>query len=82
MLSFILVIRMVMIIFFELDFASGFHKYIILRVFSRKLLSGTSTYLEDVLYPPEVPDGDYNGWGHPSLNLKLVDADAYELRGC
>ena len=33
-------------------------------VFSVKLLSGTSTYLEDVFHPPEVPDDDLDGWGH------------------
>ena len=59
-----MVFIMVGVIFIELDFASGFQKYIILRVFSGKLLSGTSTYLEDVLHPPEVPDGDLDGWGH------------------
>ena len=59
-----MVLMIVGIIFDELDFARGFQKYIILRVFSGKLLSGTSTYLEDVLHPPEVPDGDLDGWGH------------------
>ena len=59
-----MVIMMVGIIFIELDFALGFQKYILLRVFCGKLLSGTSTYLEDVLHPPEVPDGDHDGWGH------------------
>ena len=48
----------------KLDFAQGFQKYIILLVFSEKLLSRTSPYLEDVIHLPEVPDGDQDGWGH------------------
>ena len=48
----------------KLDFAQGFQKYIILRVFSGKILSGASTYLEDVFHPPEVPDDDLDVWGH------------------
>ena len=59
-----MVIMMFGVIFIELDFAIGFQKYIILRVFSGKLLSGTSTHLEDVLLPPEVPDNDLDGWGY------------------
>ena len=59
-----MVIMMVGVIFLELDFARGFQKYIILRLLSGKLLSGTSSYLEDIIHPPEVPDGDYDGWGH------------------
>ena len=56
-------IMMVRVIFIELDFARGFQKYTILRVSSEKCLSGTSTYLEDVLHHPEVPDGDLDHWG-------------------
>jgi len=44
-----------------------------LRVFSGKL-SGTSTYLKDVLHPPEVSDGNNDGWGH-ECDVD-VDADA------
>ena len=36
----------------------------LIRVFRGKLLLGTSTYLEDVLHPAEVPDGDHDGWDH------------------
>ena len=35
--------------------------YVILGVLSEKLLSGNSLYLEDVLDPPEDPDGDHDG---------------------
>ena len=59
-----MVIMMVGVILIELDFALGFQKYIILGVVSEKYLSGTSLYLDDVLHPPEVPDGDHDGWGH------------------
>ena len=31
---------------------------------NEQLLSGTSQYLKDVIHPPEVPDGDQDGWGH------------------
>ena len=34
---------------------------------AEKLLSGTSTYLEDVLHPPKVPDDDPDGWDHIDL---------------
>ena len=63
-----MVIMMAGIIFTEpdvdVDFARGFQKYIILGVLSEKLLSGTSPYLEDILHPPEVPNGDHDGWSH------------------
>ncbi len=40
-------------------------------------MSGTSTYLEDVLHPPEVPDYDLNGWGHLEFDVDVdVDPDA------
>ena len=55
---------MIGVIFIELEFASAFQKYIILGMLKEKLLSGTSPYLGDVLHPPEVPDGDQDGWGH------------------
>ena len=64
LLLLLMVIMMFGVIFIELDFAWGFQKYIILRVFSGKWLSGTSTYLEDVLHYPEVPNNDLDGWGH------------------
>ena len=55
---------MVWVIFFQLDFALGFPKYIIFGVLSEKLSSGTSLYLEYFIHPPDVPDGDQDGWGH------------------
>ena len=58
-----MVIMMVRVIFIKLDFACGFQKYIILGMLSEKYLSGISLYLEDVLHPPEVPEGDHDGWG-------------------
>ena len=64
LLRFLMVIMIIGVIFIEQDFARGFQKYIILRVFSGKWMSGTSTYLEDVLLSPEVPDNDLDGWGH------------------
>ena len=54
---------MIWVIFVQLDFALGFPKYIILGGLSENLSSGTSLYLEDVIHPPEVPDGDQYGWG-------------------
>ena len=41
---------------------------------SNKLLSGTSPYLEDILHPPEVSDGDHDGWGH----LKMDFASSFQ----
>ena len=38
-----------------------------IMVLKGKLLkwwSGTSPYLEDVVHPSEVPDGDHDGLGH------------------
>ena len=29
-----------------------------------KIFVRTSPYLEDVIHPPEVPDGDHDGLGH------------------
>ena len=59
-----MVIMMFGVIFIELNFARGFQKYIILRVFSEILFSGTSPYLEDILHPSEVPDGIQDAWDH------------------
>ncbi len=64
LLGFLMVIMMVGVIFIELEFACSFQKYIILGVFSEKLLSRTSLYLEDVIHLPEVPDVDHDGWSH------------------
>ena len=64
LLRFLKVIMMDGVIFIELDFAQGFQKYKILWVLSEKYLSGASLYLDDVLHPHEVPEGDHNGWGH------------------
>ena len=47
----------------QTGFCLRFPKIYNARVFSGKLLSGTSTYLEDVLHPPEVPDSDLDGQG-------------------
>ena len=33
-----------------------------LRVVKLKWLSGTSPYLGDILHPPQIPDGDHDGW--------------------
>ena len=57
-------IIMVGVISIELYIPLGFKKYVVLVVLSEKWLSGTSPYLEDILHPPEVPDGDHDGWDH------------------
>ena len=66
LLKFLMVILMAGVIFTDsdVDNATDSTTPTILRVLSKKLLSGTFTYLEDVLHPPEVPDGDLDGWGH------------------
>ena len=56
-----MVIMMVGVVFTEMYFARGFQKYIILGVLSEIYLSGTSSYLDDVLHPAKALDGDHAG---------------------
>ncbi len=68
-----MLIMMVGVISIELDFSWGFQKYVTLVVLSEKWLSGTSPYLEDILHPPELPDGDHDGYGTWIFNWILPE---------
>ena len=60
----LVVIMMLEIVSIELDFASGFRKYMIHGVIGAKVFIKNLLYLEDFLDLLDLPEVDHDGLGH------------------